>query len=372
MFFLAPETLARLEARLRPVLTRLPPLLAVQLYSLGRRRFIASFHRYLPPEPFDPRGLGRTLWGLELRSPIGNAAGMFKTGEGYALAATQGAGAYLAGTTTAWPRTGNRRAGVKLPFAPYPVSHAASNWLGLPNPGHQAVAEKLRGISRIKGCPVGASAAACPDRRRSEEEKLAELALGLRAYEEAGVDFLELNESCPNTPDDPRGFEELRARLDYLKESFLDRRARSLPVVVKFSCDTEVSQVPVLLDLLIALGFDGVNFGNTSTDYALHRQLIAGSEARLYDDFTSRFGGGLSGRPLARPSLRLCEVALRHLRQHPPGHEFHVIRTGGIENAADIAASETAGIAFNQWYTGYFEAFARFGHGVYRELYRQR
>ncbi|NJL29336.1 MAG: hypothetical protein HC897_16345, partial [Thermoanaerobaculia bacterium] len=104
MFFLAPETLARLEARLRPLLSRLPALLTVQLYSLGRQRFNATFHRHLPTDPFDPRGLSRTLWGLEFRSPIGNAAGMFKAGDGYALAATQGAGAYLAGTTTARPR----------------------------------------------------------------------------------------------------------------------------------------------------------------------------------------------------------------------------------------------------------------------------
>ncbi|NJL29099.1 MAG: hypothetical protein HC897_15045, partial [Thermoanaerobaculia bacterium] len=233
------------------------------------------------------------------------------------------------------------------------------------------VAGKLREVSRVKGCPVGASVTACPDPSRAIDERLAELVVGMRHYEEAGIDFLELNESCPNTPDDAGGFDELRARLGYLEEHFLARRQRVLPVVVKFSCDTEPTQVPVLLDLLIALRFDGVNFGNTSTDYALHRQLIAKGETRLFDTFTTRFGGGLSGRPLARPSLRLCEVALRHLRQHPPEHEFHVIRTGGIENAADVAASETAGVSFNQWYTGYFEAFARVGHGLYRELYRQ-
>ncbi|MCP5111824.1 MAG: hypothetical protein GY953_13420, partial [bacterium] len=39
--------------------------------------------------------------------------------------------------------------------------------------------------------------------------------------------------------------------------------------------------------------------------------------------------------------------------------------------AEDVQRSEAAGVALNQWYTGYFEAFSRRGHGLYGELYRQ-
>jgi hypothetical protein len=49
------------------------------------------------------------------------------------VAARQGAGGWLAGSTTARPRAGN----AGTPFVPYPRSGAASNWLGLPNPGHR-------------------------------------------------------------------------------------------------------------------------------------------------------------------------------------------------------------------------------------------
>lgn len=365
------ETLARWDRRLRPLLTRLPPAFAVAVYSRGRRRFLESFSRELPPPAPVPEGLERTLWGLVFRSPILNAAGMFKHGEGYEVAARQGAGAYLAGTTTARPRAGNRRHGTRTPFVPYPRSGAASNWLGLPNPGHRAVAARLAKLPRVDAFPIGASLAVTDDDGPDEETRLAGCVAGLELYAEAGVDFLEINESCPNTADDARGFADLRRRLTHLCDGFLDRRRRRLPVIVKFSCDAPLDEVPLLLELLAELGYDGVNFGNTSTAYDAHRAAIAAPERALYDHFRRRYGGGVSGRPLKDRSLALAAAAVDDLRRRPPPREFHVIRTGGVEDASDLRRSEEAGVALVQWYSGYFEAFARHGHGVYRELYRR-
>ncbi|MCP4655212.1 MAG: hypothetical protein GY856_07310 [bacterium] len=365
------ETLARWEARLRPFLARLPPALAVRVYSRGRRSFLRSFARRPPAGSFQPEGWERTLWGLSFRSPIFNAAGMFKNGDGYEVVARQGAGAYLAGTTTHRRRMGNRRHGVALPFAPYPRSHAAGNWLGLPNLGHRAVAAKLRELPRRQGCPVGVSVAAEPEPAIAEQDKLEQLAAGMRLYEESGVDFIELNESCPNTAEDVCELDRLRLRLAYLRDAFLTRRRRMLPVVVKFSCDTEPTQLPLVLAMLVELGFDGVNFGNTSTAYDEHRVSLASAETALYDYFTRAYGGGLSGRPLRQASLRLAAGAVEHLRGEPPCREFHVMRTGGIGAAEDVARSAAAGVALNQWYTGYFEAFARDGHDLYRRLCRE-
>ncbi len=362
------ETLARWEARLRPFFARLPPALAVRVYSRGRRSFLRAFARRPPADVFRPEGLERTLWGLTFRSPIFNAAGMFKNGDGYEVVARQGAGAYLAGTTTHRRRRGNRRHAVALPFAPYPRSRAAGNWLGLPNLGHRAVAAKLRELPRHPGCPVGVSVAAGPE---PEQDKLEQLAAGLRLYEESGVDFIELNESCPNTAEDIGGLEHLRRRLTCVRDAFLTRRQRLLPVIVKFSCDTDPAELPRVLAMLVELGFDGVNFGNTSTAYEAHRGGLAPAETALYDYFTRAFGGGLSGRPLRQASFELAAGAVDELRREPPSREFHVVRTGGVAGADDVARSAAAGVALNQWYTGYFEAFARAGHGLYRRLYRE-
>jgi len=229
------------------------------------------------------------------------------------------------------------------------------------------VAAQLATLERVDGCPVGASVSAAPE--LEGEARHAALVAGLRAYEEAGVDFLEINESCPNTSEGPLQRSGLSRRLEALSKDFLVRRQRTLPVVVKFSCDTVEDQVPSLVDLLLDLGFDGVNFGNTSTDYERWRGSIAAPDRRLYDDFTSRFGGGLSGRPLKSVSLELARRAAKHVAGRAPGREFHVIRTGGVEEAADLADSRRAGVALNGWYTGYFEGFGSHGHRVYRKLY---
>ena len=362
---------ARLERRLRPLFARLPPRLAVALYSRSRRRFLTAFFAARPAPRDVPEALARTRWGLAFRSPLLNAAGLFKNGEGWDVALRQGAGAWLAGTTTHLPRPGNRRHGIAQPFAPYPRSAAASNWLGLPNRGHRAVAARLAELPRVEGVPTGASLAAVDEDAPDEAERLRHWIDGMVLYDEAGVDFLELNESCPNTDDDRRGFEALEQRLAHVAEHFLERRRRPLPVIVKLSCDTPPGLVPRLVDGLVELGFDGVNFGNTSTAYDLHRTAVAGVERPLYDHFRRAFGGGVSGRPLKAVSLALATAAVRHLGDHPPAREFHVVRTGGIETAADVRQSLDAGIAFCQWYSGYFEAFGRDGHDLYEALYRR-
>ena len=186
----------------------------------------------------------------------------------------------------------------------------------------------------------------------------------MKLYADAGVDFLEMNESCPNTEEGPSGLDALRTRLARVREGF----RRPLPVVVKLSCDTAPEQVDEIVDLLLELGFDGVNFGNTSTAYALHRERLHAAERGLFDHFSKTFGGGLSGRPLKDVSLRLASTAAERLRALKPEREFHVLRTGGIETADDLRASDTAGILLNQWYSGYFEAFSRHGHDLYRRL----
>ncbi|MCB1058343.1 MAG: hypothetical protein KDD11_22815, partial [Acidobacteria bacterium] len=282
----------------------------------------------------------------------------------------QGAGFFLAGTTTARRRAGNEKAEIHWPFAPYPSSVAASNWLGLPNPGDPVVAQRLAGLERIPGCPVGASVAADPE--LAGEERMTALIRGLEAYTEAGADFLEVNESCPNTGEDPaeesRELEELGRRLERIRQGFLERPDRP-PVVVKLSCDTDPAVVPEVVDRLLDEGFDGVNFGNTSTAYERRRGAVAASDRPLYDYFTTTFGGGVSGRPLKEDSLRLAAAAAEQRERRAPGREFHVVRTGGIEDAADVRRSLDAGVSLVQWYTGYFQAFAAAGHELYLELY---
>ncbi|MEM8962545.1 MAG: hypothetical protein AAGD38_13760 [Acidobacteriota bacterium] len=362
-----PVALARFEHGLRPLMTRLPFALAVEVYSRGRERFLRQLVAARPAPRHVPSSLTQTLWGIEFRAPLFNAAGMFKNGRGYELCAAHGAGAYLAGTTTSRRRRGNDRQSPPRPFFPYPRSHAAVNWLGLPNDGHAAVASRLANVDRVPGCPIGVSVGTDTD--GSVQERLEGLLDGLRHYDDAGVDFIEINESCPNTEEGATPFAALAERLETLSRSFLRHRNRRLPVLVKFSCDTDPERVAELIDLLLTLRFDGVIFGNTSTAYDRHRATIDPSERGAYDTFARRFGGGVSGRVLAADARTLCGTASRIVSEKQPTDEFHVVRVGGVETATDVDEALADGAALCQWYTGLFSAYATHGDDLYAKLY---
>jgi len=369
------ELLARLGHIVGRIIPALPASLAVRLFSQGRTSFSQQFanDRTISDRAFDPHVLeqyGVTLWGIHFRLPLMNAAGMFKSGEGYEVVAKQGAGGYVAGTTTATPRIGNTKNGVQWPAVSYPRSHAASNWMGLPNKGHRVVASRLAALPRRAGCPIGASVSADPG--MEEVAALQGLVEGMQAYEQAGVDYLELNESCPNVlghHDGPQIDDGLIRRLEFIAQHFLQQRTRTMPVVVKFSNDTSLEQIDDLVATVVSCGYDGIILGNTSTQYAARRWMIDAAEHALFDYFTNTYGGGLSGRVLQQDSLTLCARARRAVERCTPAQEFHVIRCGGVESLADIHASREQGIALNQWYTGYFDVFGTHGHDVYLRLF---
>lgn len=358
------ELTARLEHKLRKTICHtLPTSLSTKIYSSSRPYFLKAFFKQKPKSIAIPKELERTLWGIKFRSPVFNAAGMFKNGEAYELVKKQGAGAYLSGTSTSLPRNGNS----PQAFIPYPESGAASNWLGLPNNGSKEVAATLAKLEKIEGCPIGASLSAAPE-ISDEKEKLERLVEDLLYYNDAKVDFIELNESCPNTEDEGAE-EEFHKRLEHISKNFLTDNTP--PVVIKLSNDTDVEQVPKIIDTLIELGFSGVNFGNTSTDYSGIKEKFSDKEIKLFDYFRNKYGGGVSGKPIRERSLSLVRESKQHLESKTMTREFHIIQTGGVFTAKDVQESLDAGASLVQWYTGYFEAFGERGNRLYQKLYEE-
>ena len=89
-------TLASWERRLSPIVAKLPPKIVVAQYSRGRLNFLDKVKSEVPSESYTPPAeLARVLWGITFRSPIMNAAGMFKNGECYEMVSKQGAGGYM-------------------------------------------------------------------------------------------------------------------------------------------------------------------------------------------------------------------------------------------------------------------------------------
>ena len=364
------ELIARADYYGRPLMSLLPPHVLTKLYSTGRKYFLDAFFSANFNYIHIPDSLAVQCGSLTFRSPIFNAAGMFKNAEGYEQCYALGAGAYLAGTTTSLPREGNNKNGINHPFCPYPHSGAASNWLGLPNQGHAAVAKKIAQLPRYTNFPIGISVSADPG--MAPEQAVPLLIDGIHRYNDAGVDFIELNESCPNTETivhhhktlDP----DLIHRLENIAKHCIDLPHHTTPIFLKFSNDIDKEQLFALIHIMHELGFAGINIGNTSIKYQQLENHIHKKDIKNFRYFYQTFGGGTSGTMLNVPSLDLCSHALEVL---PDNAQMTIIRTGGIFSAKDIIASKQKGIPLQQWYTGFFDEFAHKGNNVYSSLYSQ-
>ena len=234
--------------------------------------------------------------------------------------------------------------------------------------------KKLNEIDKIKGCPVGISLSATPEDHGLKA--LNGLLLGLKAFDKANVDFIEINESCPNVVHDVEISESgldknLVNRIEFINQEFIKKQNRKIPVIIKLSNDTAIEQVEPMIDLLLNNNFSGINFGNTSINYEVVNNYIHSDDWKLYKFFTSNFGGGISGFPLKKSSLELCTEVNRILLSKTLNKEFNVIRTGGVFEKRDLDISKNRGIKLNQWYTGYFEAFSKYGHALYKEILSQ-
>jgi dihydroorotate dehydrogenase len=370
------EYIARYDRIIRPLLTMLNSGLISFIYSNSRKFFLNILTKEIPDVDITfKENTSNILWNLKFNSPLFNAAGMFKNADGYYTSAAQGAGAYLAGTATSSLRKGNIKNLIKNPFLPYPKSGSASNWMGLPNLGHDIIAKKLSKLNKIEGCPVGISVSIDPE-NENKIKALINMTEALKLYEKANVDFIEINESCPNVEHkhnlDSHGLldKNMNSRLEYISKEFLNKRTRNLPVIVKFSNDTNRKIIPDLINLLLSLNYDGINFGNTSTNYSYFEKFIDKNDLSNFRYFTTKFGGGLSGRLLKDVSLNLSSDAANYINNKTLTREFHVIRTGGIENNTDIKNSYKSGVSINQWFTGYFDNFSLYGHNLYKHIFQ--
>lgn len=348
----------------------LPLLSQVKILSSARLSYMDKLYQQKPAKKIMldiPEQLAVTLWGIEFRSPLFNSAGMFKNGECYDLMTNIGAGAYIGGTSTNNPREGNTKESIQLPFITLPKSQTSVNFLGLPNLGDEHLSIQMITKNKVRGCPIGWSVMRSPD--FAEDGGLVRLVKSLWMYHNNSlIDFIELNESCPNIGSDPSN---IINRLKYVAENFVIKRTRKLPIVVKLSNDISYDSLKAILQVMFEYKFDGINLGNTSTNYNKVSEQLVGSERQLFDFFTTKFGGGIGGHLLKQNSLELCKKAKQIVDEANLDYEFHIIRSGGVDCAQDLIDSKNAGVSLNQWYTGFFSNYVNNGAKVYKKLYNQ-
>lgn len=275
------------------------------------------------------------LMGLQLRNPVGLAAGLDKNGAHIDALANLGFGFIEVGTVTPKPQDGNP----KPRMFRLPTANALINRLGFNNRGLDVFLQNVqrsqwRQQGGIVGLNIGKNAAT------PIERAVDDYLIGLEGvYPHA--DYVTVNISSPNTQNlrALQGQDELGGLLSALAEkrkALEDQHGKRVPLVVKIAPDLSTEQVDVIADVLGRHGVDGVIATNTT----LSRDAVKGLPH-------AEENGGLSGPPVHALSL----AVIRRLREQL-GPDFAIIGVGGISGGRQAVEKIQAGANAVQLYTG--------------------
>jgi dihydroorotate dehydrogenase len=279
------------------------------------------------------RGAPVRVMGIDFPNRVGLAAGMDKNGDYIDALAALGFGFLEIGTVTPRPQPGNPK-----PRMFRLVEHEAIiNRLGFNNLG---VERLVRNVERaafrgVLGINIGKNADT-PIERAADDY----LACLDAVYERAT--YVTVNVSSPNTKNlrDLQSSEALDALLAAVmaRRAALARRHGSVkPLLVKVAPDLDGAQIDAISKLAVKHAIDGLIATNTT----IAREAVKGHR---HESQT----GGLSGRPLLKPSTDVLHRFSRAL-----GGRVPLVGVGGILSGADARAKIDAGASLVQLYTGF-------------------
>lgn len=296
-----------------------------------RRSFAIGILRFIRRITYTARPV--TVGGVTLQHPLILAAGMIK-GLGFnteeeALAAVQTgqniipgwraiptlAGLVEFGSYTRYPRMGN--SGVVIWRDE--TTRSTQNRVGLKNPGSVAAAEFLaKNKAQLPG-QFGINIAVSPG-LDSVEQEIADVVESFQAFLRQGIQptWFTLNISCPNTEDDPTGYQTenttrvlCNAAIQTLQEHNAD-----VPLWVKVSPNLSREQYQVLMRVFTETGVRAVVATNTLS--------------RLAPD-QSGLMAGVGGGKLYPYTLQAVSALMLEKLAH--NYPVDVIACGGLHNA---------------------------------------
>jgi dihydroorotate dehydrogenase len=320
---------------LRPLLFLLPAETAHALTFFCFRRFFR-----LLPRPRLPASLRCSVFGVEMVSPVGLAAGMDKDQALVPAWRRLGFGFVEIGTVTPQPQPGNPRPRL-FRLVPY---RAVVNRMGFNNAGAAVVAERLARV------PAEDRRAVCVNLGRNKDTPNERAADDYVAAFRALAPYAQLaavNVSSPNTP----GLRALQDELLPLVGRVIrarDELPRRIPVLVKLSPDESDEHLVEMARAACAAGADGIIATNTTLD-----------RAEVADHPRAAEKGGLSGAPLRARALEVCKLLYRAV-------PVPIVGVGGIFTAEDAYARIRAGASLVEVYT----ALVYEGPGLPRRIAR--
>jgi dihydroorotate dehydrogenase len=287
---------------------------------------ITALRLGLAPQQHHPDSpeLATSLCGLELKNPVGMAAGFDKNAEVPRPLALMGFGMVEIGTVTPRPQAGNARPRL------FRVGEAEGviNRMGFNNEGHDAAFDRLRGlrVPAALGVNIGAN--------KDSEDFVADYVLGVRRFADL-ADYLTVNISSPNTP----GLRNLQAdeALRRLLGEVLAARAKAktrVPVLLKIAPDLDEAGMDGVARVILDTDLDGLIVSNTT----ISRDPVAGME-------NATETGGLSGKPL----FGLSTQRLAQMRQRVGA--LPIVGVGGIHSPQSALQKFEAGANAIQLYS---------------------
>lgn len=274
--------------------------------------------------------LGREVFGLHFKNPVGMAAGFDVNGDVFRELATLGFGFVEIGTVTPRPQAGNPRPRVFR----LAKDGATVNRMGFPNAGLEYALNRLRGDHHgvIVGCNIGCNNDTPYDKVPQDYLKVFR---NLYQY----TDYFTININCDNASEESTA--PSTERLMQILEPLFDfRRGQNQyrPILLKISPDLTNDEVDRMADVMIDTPLDGI----VAVSGTNHREGLKTRATSL-----NRMGSGrLGGDPLKQRALEV----VRRVYARAKG-TYPIIGVGGIGSAANVREMLEAGASLVQLYT---------------------
>ena len=277
-----------------------------------------------------PKGLEREVFGITFPNPVGLAAGFDKDAKMIDILDAFGFGFIEIGTLTPKPQDGNP----KPRLFRLPKDQALINRMGFNNEGVLEAVKRLR--KRKSRVLIGGNIG---------KNKITNNNLAYKDYEYSVealydvVDYFVVNISSPNTPGlrELQEKEPLRNLLSRLKK-LMESKTVKKPMLLKIAPDLTKEQVGDIIEIVKFCELNGIVVSNTT---------ISRENLKSGDTLTSETGG-VSGKPVTKPSLQL----ISYIRDQV-GEELPIIGVGGIFSYQDAIDKLNAGATLVQLYTGF-------------------
>ncbi|WP_440772616.1 quinone-dependent dihydroorotate dehydrogenase [Natronorubrum sp. DTA28] len=318
-----------LYSRVRPLAFKLP---AETAHDLGKRTLrtaqstwptrtaLSAAYQYEHP------ALEVDLFDTTFPNPVGVAAGFDKNAEVTHALEALGFGFVEIGTVTPYPQSGNDRPRLFR----LQEDEAMVNRMGFNGQGMERVKSRVE-TDGTPDFPLGVNIGKMNS--SNEREAIEDYR---RVFDRLSpfADYVVVNVSCPNTPDE---FDE--ASPDHLREIFEtleDENDADAPILVKIGPDEPEESVLDLVDIVQAFDLEGIVATNTSTSRE-------GLESPTREEW-----GGLSGAPLQDRSTDV----IRTVAEYTDG-ELPIVGVGGVDSPGSAYEKILAGASLVQLYTGF-------------------